>query len=88
MISRRASYHGSTIALAALGSSNKLRTSFDIPTGLSVKVSHPSWPNAALPGETEDEFTNRLAGELEQANLESRTADDRRDDRAAGVGIL
>jgi 4-aminobutyrate---pyruvate transaminase len=68
MISRRASYHGSTIAGAALGGSNELHESFDIPT---VQVSHPSWPNAALPGENEDAFTNRLAGELEQANLEA-----------------
>jgi adenosylmethionine-8-amino-7-oxononanoate aminotransferase len=67
MISRRASYHG-TIAGAALGGSNELHESFDIST---VQVSHPSWPNAALPGENEDAFTNRLAGELEQANLEA-----------------
>jgi 4-aminobutyrate---pyruvate transaminase len=71
MISRRASYHGSTIAGAALGGSNELHESLGIPTGLSVQVSHPSWPNAALPGEDEDAFTNRLAGELEQANLDA-----------------
>ena len=32
MISRRASYNGSTIAGAALGGSNELHESFDIPT--------------------------------------------------------
>ena len=64
MISRWASSHGSTIAGASLDGSNKLHESFDIPTGLSVQVSHPRRPNAGA-------FTNRLAGELEQANLEA-----------------
>jgi adenosylmethionine-8-amino-7-oxononanoate aminotransferase len=71
MISRRASYRVSTIAGAALGGSNELHDSFGIPTGLSMQVGHPSWPNAALPGEDEDAFTNCLAGELEQANLDA-----------------
>jgi 4-aminobutyrate--pyruvate transaminase len=69
MISRRASYHDS--AGAALGGSNELHESFGIPTGVSVQVNHPSWPNAALPGEDEDAFTNRLTEELEQANLDA-----------------
>jgi 4-aminobutyrate---pyruvate transaminase len=88
MISRRASYHGRTIAGAALGGSYELDESFDIPTGLSVQVSHLSWPNAALPGENEDAFTNRLAGELEQANLEAGPGTIGRDARQASVGIL
>jgi 4-aminobutyrate---pyruvate transaminase len=71
MISRRASYHGSTIATAALGGGSELHESFGIPMGLSVQINHPSWPNAALPGEGEDAFTNRLATELEQAIIEA-----------------
>ncbi|SEF02002.1 4-aminobutyrate---pyruvate transaminase [Rhizobiales bacterium GAS188] len=71
MISRRASYHGSTIATAALGGGSELHESFGIPMGLSVQVSHPSWPNAALPGEDEEAFTNRLAAELEQTILDA-----------------
>jgi 4-aminobutyrate--pyruvate transaminase len=67
IISRQASYHGSTIATAALGGSAELHQSFGIPMGFSVQVSHPSWPHAALPGEDEDAFTTRLAGELESA---------------------
>ncbi len=39
--------------------------------GFSVQVSHPSWPNAALPGEDEEAFTDRLAEELEQTILEA-----------------
>lgn len=71
MISRKASYHGSTIATAALGGGSELHESFGIPTGLSLQVSHPSWPNAALPGEDEDAFTDRLAEELEQNILDA-----------------
>ena len=69
MISRRASYHGSTIATCALGGSQELHDSFGIPMGFSLQVSHPSWPNAAFDGETEEAFTDRLAEELEQTIL-------------------
>ena len=69
VISRKASYHGSTIATCALGGSADLHQSFGIPMGFSVQVSHPSWPNSAEPGETEDQFTDRLAAELENAIL-------------------
>ncbi len=69
MISREASYHGSTIATASLGGSRELHESFGIPMGLALQVSHPSWPAAALPGEDEDGFTDRLAQELEEAIL-------------------
>lgn len=71
MISRKASYHGSTIATAALGGSTELHESFGIPMGYSLQVSHPSWPNAAHEGETEEQFADRLADELDQAILEA-----------------
>jgi 4-aminobutyrate--pyruvate transaminase len=71
VISRKASYHGSTIATSALGGSQELHESFGIPMGFSLQVSHPSWPNAGLPGETEEGFTDRLADELEQAIVEA-----------------
>ena len=71
MISRKASYHGSTIATAALGGSAELHESFGIPMGYSLQVSHPSWPNAALAGEDEEAFTDRLAEELEQVIVEA-----------------
>ncbi len=69
MLSRKSSYHGSTIATAALGGGSELHESFGIPMGISLQLSHPSWPNAALPGESEDDFTTRLAGELEEVIL-------------------
>jgi 4-aminobutyrate--pyruvate transaminase len=71
IISREASYHGSTIATAALGGSRELHESFGIPMGYSLQVRHPSWPAAALPGEDEEAFTDRLAEELEGVILEA-----------------
>ncbi len=67
IVSRRASYHGSTVLTASLGGSADLHESFAIPMGLSVLVSHPAWPAAAEPGESEEAFTDRLAAELEAA---------------------
>jgi 4-aminobutyrate---pyruvate transaminase len=37
----------------------------------SIQVSHPSWPNSALPGEDEEAFTDRLAAELDRAILDA-----------------
>ena len=71
MLSRKSSYHGSTIATAALGGGSELHESFGIPMGISLQLSHPSWPNSALPGENEDEFTTRLAAELEKVIVEA-----------------
>lgn len=69
MINRKSSYHGSTVLTSSLGGNADLHESFAIPMGLSVQVSHPTWPNSALPGETEEQFTDRLAEELEAAIL-------------------
>lgn len=67
IVSRRGSYHGSTIATAALGGGSDLHASFALPMQESILVSHPAWPNAAEPGEDEAAFTDRLAAELQQA---------------------
>ena len=67
MISRQASYHGTTIATAALGGASDLHASFGLPMVETIHVSHPSWPNGAQPGEDEAAFVARLAAELEQA---------------------
>lgn len=71
IISRRASYHGSTIATCSLGGSSELHESFGIPMDFSLQVSHPSWPNTALEGEDEEAFTDRLAAELDRAIREA-----------------
>lgn len=71
MISRRGSYHGSTIMTSTLGGGSDLHASFALPMGESVLVSQPAWPNDALPGEDEAGFAERLAAELEEAILEA-----------------
>jgi 4-aminobutyrate---pyruvate transaminase len=65
MVSRLASYHGSTIATCSLGGGSDLHQSFGIPMDFSLQTCHPSWPNSALDGEDEEAFTDRLAAELD-----------------------
>jgi 4-aminobutyrate--pyruvate transaminase len=67
IISRRGSYHGSTALLTGLGGSEALARSYGIPTGDFVYVSQPDWPASARPGETEADYTARLAEELRAA---------------------
>ncbi len=67
IISRLGSYHGSTIATAALGGGSDLHASFALPMGESILVAQPAWPNAAQPGEDEAAFVERLAQELADA---------------------
>jgi 4-aminobutyrate---pyruvate transaminase len=69
IVSRRGSYHGSTVLLTGLGGSEALAKSFGIPSDDFVHVSHPDWPAAAQPGESEEEYTARLARELDGAIL-------------------
>lgn len=69
IVSRLGSYHGSTIATAALGGGRDLHDSFCLPMAESVLVSQPDWPKGAHAGEDEDAFTDRLAEELDQAIL-------------------
>ena len=67
IVSRRGSYHGSTIATAAMGGGSDLHSSFALPMGESILVSQPAFPNGALEGEDEAAFVARLAVELEAA---------------------
>jgi 4-aminobutyrate--pyruvate transaminase len=64
IISRRSSYHGGTIMTTALGGGPAVQESFAVLTEECRYVSHPTWPNGALPGETEDAYADRLAAEL------------------------
>jgi 4-aminobutyrate--pyruvate transaminase len=67
IISRRGSYHGGTALLTGLGGNAELVQSFGIPTDDFVYVGQPDWPAAAPPGESEQEYTVRLARELDAA---------------------
>ncbi len=65
-ISRWGSYHGGTIASAALGGGRDLHDSFALPMDDFLFISQPNWPAGAQPGESEAQFTQRLVAELEQ----------------------
>ena len=67
IVSRRGSYHGGTALTTGLGGSAALQESFGIPTQDHVYVSQPDWPAAGRPGESEAEYTARLALELHDA---------------------
>ncbi|MEC9347275.1 MAG: aspartate aminotransferase family protein [Pseudomonadota bacterium] len=65
IISRIKGYHGVTIASASLTGLPANHLDFDLPLPQIKHVSAPYYYRGAEPGETEDEFTTRLAKELE-----------------------
>jgi 4-aminobutyrate--pyruvate transaminase len=67
IVSRQGSYHGSTIATAALGGGSDLHASFALPMTESILVTQPAFPNNAHDGEDETAFVERLAAELAAA---------------------
>jgi 4-aminobutyrate--pyruvate transaminase len=71
VIARVGSFHGGTIATAALGGFPGTAAAFNLPTDDVILVSQPDYVNAALPGETEEEFTARMLAEIEAAILKA-----------------
>jgi 4-aminobutyrate--pyruvate transaminase len=67
VIARAGSYHGATMATAALGGFPGTARSFNLPMDDVILVSQPDYVNAAHPGETEDEFTMRMLAEIAAA---------------------
>ncbi|MBC8131005.1 MAG: aspartate aminotransferase family protein [Rhizobiaceae bacterium] len=70
-LSRINAYHGITIASGSLTGLPTNHRDFDLP---NIPVKHLTCPHFyrfGLPGETEEAFTERLAGELEQVILEA-----------------
>ncbi|MEZ5783922.1 MAG: aspartate aminotransferase family protein [Rhizobiaceae bacterium] len=66
IISRKRGYHGVTIASASLTGLPANQTSFDLPIANVLHTSSPHFWRDAQPGESEQEFSTRLADELEQ----------------------
>lgn len=64
IISRRGSYHGSTVTTAALGGSAAQQSAYGIPTRDCLYVSQPNWPLAAGDLDDEDAYADSLAQEL------------------------
>jgi 4-aminobutyrate---pyruvate transaminase len=65
IISRTKGYHGVTVASGSLTGLSNNHRSFDLPLPNFVHVTSPHFWREARPGESEEEFSSRLAAELE-----------------------
>jgi len=65
IISRIKAYHGVTVATASLTGLPHLHADWDLPIANILHTDCPHYYRFAQPGETESEFTTRLAGNLD-----------------------
>jgi 4-aminobutyrate--pyruvate transaminase len=65
IISRQRAYHGVTVASGSLTGLANVQTDFDLPIAGILHTSCPHYYRYAQDGESEDEFTTRMARELE-----------------------
>ncbi|KAK1257556.1 hypothetical protein QJS04_geneDACA019782 [Acorus gramineus] len=68
-IARSKSYHGSTLISASLSGLPSLHQKFDLPAPFVLHTDCPHYWRYHLPGETEEEFSTRLANNLENLIL-------------------
>jgi 4-aminobutyrate--pyruvate transaminase len=68
-IARSKSYHGSTLIAASLSGLTPLHQQFDLPAPFVLHTDCPHYWRFHLPGETEEEFSTRLAKNLEELIL-------------------
>jgi 4-aminobutyrate--pyruvate transaminase len=69
IIGRLKGYHGITIGSASLTGLAANHRSFDVPLPGFIHTMTPHFYHGALPGESEDDFATRCAGELEKMIL-------------------
>jgi 4-aminobutyrate--pyruvate transaminase len=69
IISRQKAYHGVTIATASLTGLPIFHADFDLPMARVLHTSAPHYYRNGAPGETEEEFADRLARDLEELIL-------------------
>jgi 4-aminobutyrate--pyruvate transaminase len=69
IIARNKGYHGVTVAAASLSGLATMHQHFDLPLPDVVRVSCPNFYQYGLAGETEGQFAERLAKELEDTIL-------------------
>ena len=65
IIARQKGYHGVTAAAASMSGLATMHQHFDLPLPGILRVGAPHFYGAGLPGETEAQFVDRLARELE-----------------------
>lgn len=68
-IARSKSYHGSTLVSASLSGLPALHQKFDLPAPFVLHTDCPHYWRFHLPGETEEDFSTRLANNLENLIL-------------------
>lgn len=69
IISRRSGYHGVTVASGSLTGLVPFHKHFDLPIAGILHTGSPNYYREAHEGESEDDFTARLANELEELIL-------------------
>ncbi len=69
IIARNKGYHGVTAAAASMSGLGTMHQNFDLPLPGIVRVSCPHFYGFSQPGETEAQFVDRLAQELEDTIL-------------------
>lgn len=69
IISRQKAYHGVTVATAGLTGLAPFHTNFDVPLPGIVHAECPYYYRNAEPGESEEDYASRLAGNLERLIL-------------------
>ena len=69
IISRQRAYHGVTVATASLTGLAFAHTDFDLPIARILHTDCPYFYRGAQPGESEEAFAERIAGNLEQLIL-------------------
>jgi 4-aminobutyrate--pyruvate transaminase len=69
IISRKRAYHGVTVAAASLTGLAFAHNDFDLPIERILHADCPDYYRGAQPGESEEAFAARLAGDLEQLIL-------------------
>jgi 4-aminobutyrate--pyruvate transaminase len=69
ILSRRGSYHGSTVAAASLTGLDVAHMDFDVPLDRFVAVDGPDMYHEMEPGETEEAYAARLIARLEAVIL-------------------
>ena len=70
IIARRGGYHGVTLATASLTGLDANHQGFDLPLPFARHVSMPHYYRGAEPGESEQDYSARLAAELEALILD------------------
>ncbi len=71
IIGRKMGYHGVTHAAANMTGVPRNHMGFDLPTSRVIHVGQPDYYKHAGPDETEEQFSDRLAQELEQTIVDT-----------------